>query len=385
LKRAGSVQKKLRNFLSRPKVKRVVLCLVVILVLALAYSFVHWLMTPTKFIPVTGRGRRGPILPPLKVREQTWLKRLAALDQEKLIPYMEDYQSRFLSFEVNVLRPAFTPKIIGVIEPTPASYVEPDTEDDYLRNTRFNNHMDARWGIKHVSRNYTIMGAALTAIFKGWSRFCEEHDLIYWLAHGTLLGWSWNQYNLPWDVDIDIQTTLEELRTKMVPLNQTEHEGRFFFDVNPHFVHRGYQTGTNKIDARYIDMRTGLYIDITAVALNVTNDLYQCKSIHYHRGQDLFPLQHTFYEGVVTWIPNNVTGILLTEYGRKVGLPVFRVWRSDTSWYFNLNVGLWLQTSKIDAMRFLTYVEKYTPVKNLEPLENASSVMDFYVHKDYTL
>jgi len=222
------------------------------------------------------------------------------------------------------------------------------------------------------------MASALKAIFRGWSRFCEEHNLIYWLAHGTLLGWSWNQRNLPWDVDIDVQTTLEELSTKMVDLNQTLHEERFFFDVNHHFINRNYQTGTNKIDARYIDKRTGLYIDITALALNVSNGLFQCKSIHYHTKEELFPLQQTLYENVTTWIPQNVSSILEREYGKKVALPVFRVWRSDTTWYFNPNKKSWRKTSKIEAMKFFDYfASTEVPTKNPNT-QNATRLMDFY-------
>ena len=42
-------------------------------------------------------------------------------------------------------------------------------------------------------------------------------------------------------------------------------KGRYFLlDVNPHFTYRGKDDYLNFIDARWVDMESGLYIDITA-------------------------------------------------------------------------------------------------------------------------
>jgi hypothetical protein len=57
---------------------------------------------------------------------------------------------------------------------------------------------------------------------------------------------------------------------------------------------------------------------------------------------------------------------------------VFRVWRSDTTWYFNPNKKSWRKTSKIEAMKFFDYfASTEVPTKNPNT-QNATRLMDFY-------
>jgi hypothetical protein len=41
--------------------------------------------------------------------------------------------------------------------------------------------------------------------------FTEKHGFPYWIAHGTLLAWHWNQDIMSWDDDIDLQVPGEVL------------------------------------------------------------------------------------------------------------------------------------------------------------------------------
>jgi hypothetical protein len=77
---------------------------------------------------------------------------------------------------------------------------------------------------------------------------------------------------LPWDVDADFQVAEVDMHFLARYYNMTTYyytskampQGRFYLlDINPHFTHRELDDWRNAIDARWIDMDSGLYIDIT--------------------------------------------------------------------------------------------------------------------------
>lgn len=82
---------------------------------------------------------------------------------------------------------------------------------------------------------------------------------------------------MPWDFDADVQVTEPDMYYLAAYHNMTTYyykygnmeKGRFFLlEVNPYFKHRGQDDVLNVIDARWIDMSTGLFIDITAARYN---------------------------------------------------------------------------------------------------------------------
>lgn len=96
--------------------------------------------------------------------------------------------------------------------------------------------------------------------------------------HGTLLGWYWNQRVLPWDSDLDVQISESNLFYLAAYYNMTTfryHRRNYLLEINPHFRDergdwkkkdgRNKMNKLNKIDARWIDVKTGLFIDITGV------------------------------------------------------------------------------------------------------------------------
>lgn len=71
-------------------------------------------------------------------------------------------------------------------------------------------------------------------------------------------------------------------RTPLVP------EGReYLLEVNPHYVNREQTDTLNKIDARWIDTESGMFIDITTVRYNLTHPaglgVLSCKDGHEFR------------------------------------------------------------------------------------------------------
>ncbi|KAH3688086.1 hypothetical protein WICPIJ_000928 [Wickerhamomyces pijperi] len=249
--------------------------------------------------------------------------------------------------------------------------------------------------------------STLHRIARSWARFTNSHHITTWLAHGSLLGYFFNGLILPWDDDLDVQVSAEGF-WELVRWNQTVvvdyqdysnsgYIGAYLIDVNPFFYKRE-RNPDNKIDARFIDLRTGLYIDIT-VLTNEINDLetlsgldsgrsvelyklfdsqfeqiqtqtqpqYQsdilhrinstaerqsllsCKDYHFYTAEELSPLIPTVFEGEILYVPNNIESLLLREYGRKsLYLMDFNrfefdkmenIWKSSTV-PFEINSGL---------------------------------------------
>lgn len=73
---------------------------------------------------------------------------------------------------------------------------------------------------------------------------------------------------LPWDSDIDVQMTNTTVDFLASYYNMTVHTFKkrdFLLEVNPKYTDPSYSDYLNVIDARWIDIDTGLFIDITAV------------------------------------------------------------------------------------------------------------------------
>ena len=139
---------------------------------------------------------------------------------------------------------------------------------------------------------------------------------------------------LPWDWDIDTQmssSTLEYIGTHMnhsfhtYTAASSESHNRsvtrtYLLDVNPHAVERERGDGFNIIDARWIDVHNGLYIDITGLSEthpDVQPGIWSCKNLHRYRVRDLYPMRETTYEGTIAKVPYAYDRILLEEYEEK--------------------------------------------------------------------
>ncbi|KAK6461745.1 regulator of cell wall mannosyl phosphorylation [Scheffersomyces coipomensis] len=125
---------------------------------------------------------------------------------------------------------------------------------------------------------------SLHRLLKNYLNFCRKNGIVTWVAHGSLLSWYWNGMGFPWDNDIDVQMPIVHLHKLAQCYNQTliventldskdefDGMGRYFVDVGSSITYRKAGNGNNNIDARFIDIDTGLYIDITG--LSETDDL----------------------------------------------------------------------------------------------------------------
>lgn len=118
----------------------------------------------------------------------------------------------------------------------------------------------------------------LNAMIRTFQKFTYNNGLLSWLGHGTLYGYIYNAQTFPWDNDFDLQMPITHLNYLAQYFNQSliledprYGNGRFIVDVGDSITVRENGNGKNNIDARFIDVDTGLYIDITG--LSVSSDL----------------------------------------------------------------------------------------------------------------
>lgn len=131
---------------------------------------------------------------------------------------------------------------------------------------------------------------------------------------------------LPWDYDLDTQVADATLHHLGEVHNQTRYrytssdgnvQREFLLDVNPWIWQRDRGDGANIIDARWIDTRNGLFIDITGLSEihpDTHPGVWSCKNYHMYRTAELYPMRETMFEGVMAKVPYEYDKILVDEY-----------------------------------------------------------------------
>lgn len=187
-------------------------------------------------------------------------------------------------------------------------------------------HYDQRFFHSEIA--YDEHRGVLSDLVRSYMATMDAHGVETWLAHGTLLGWWWSGRVMPWDYDLDVQVSNDTMEWLGRRLNRTEHPYRapvdaasktYLLDVNPHHVDVTRGDGKNIIDARWIDMANGMFIDITALRERdpAAPGVWSCKNAHRYASQDLWPMRLTDFEGARVRVPYSVGSILSAEYGEK--------------------------------------------------------------------
>ncbi|KAG2732248.1 hypothetical protein G9P44_004665 [Scheffersomyces stipitis] len=171
-------------------------------------------------------------------------------------------------------------------------------------------------------------------MIRAWFQFAETTGYASWINHGSLLGWIYNGVNMPWDTDVDIQMPIAQIdklgryhNNSLILENARYGNGKYYLLVAPTYLK--YGNGRNFVDARFIDINSGLYIDISAV--QYTDQLppnteqsdgqdsdqlwVHCKNWNWNSLDEILPLRHTYFEGGSAYIPKKVTQIISNKYG----------------------------------------------------------------------
>ncbi|KAF4442835.1 hypothetical protein F53441_11625 [Fusarium austroafricanum] len=196
----------------------------------------------------------------------------------------------------------------------------------YFKEPTDHSHYDARYF--HDALEHEAQNAGIKVLMQTYLATFRDLGIQTWLMHGSLLGWWWGKKVMPWDLDADVSVTEADMHFLAAYYNMTvyyyEYEncpnGCFFqLDVNPYYIHRGRDDELNHIDARWIDMQTGQFIDITAVRYDPGHErgegvMYD-KHDHEFKDKYIFPLLETTFEGLQVKIPYRYKDFLESEYG----------------------------------------------------------------------
>lgn len=187
-----------------------------------------------------------------------------------------------------------------------------------------------------------------------WLYFSFNAGAISYPAHGSLLSWYWNSMVFPWDGDVDVILPIQDLSNLCMNYNssliiQSPSDGfnKYYLDCTSSLPVREHGNGANNIDARFIDVDTGMYIDLTGLAvsgdpgmpenakkhfglveaesdpnanfydIHDKNDIYNCRNFHFYSHSELSPLRFTMMEHAPAFVPSNIKQSLISEYNKK--------------------------------------------------------------------
>lgn len=150
--------------------------------------------------------------------------------------------------------------------------------EGYTIGEGFGSKLDYRFYDLELLDKYDLKSVKLQQLIRGWIHFARILGVNWWLTHTSLIGWYWNGFHLPFEARATVQVPIGDIFDKLIPHNQSiifdykdstsGHYGSFFLDINPFSINGGNDAdGKNKVnlmDARFIDMSTGLVLDISA-------------------------------------------------------------------------------------------------------------------------
>lgn len=217
-------------------------------------------------------------------------------------------------------------------------YISPSLTSSYFREHPTSVHHDVRFAAADTTAHTKLGADELIQLVASFHQTMRGLGIRPWLVHGTLLGWYWGQHVLPWDVDIDVHLFVHDFVFLAENYNMTVHPfgggSRYLLDINPAGVtvcdlDNLREDGADVIDARWINMDKGTFVDVTAVWPDRRkNDgvfIFRARDGHTYPRDEVYPLRPSTLDGIDVYIPQTPRAVLAREYGEMaLTMPVFR-------------------------------------------------------------
>lgn len=163
----------------------------------------------------------------------------------------------------------------------------------------------------------------LNSMIRTFQKFTKSNGIVSWLGHGTLYGHIYNGQTFPWDNDFDLQMPIKHLNYMAQHFNQSliledprEGNGRYMLDVSSSITVRTQGNGNNNIDARFIDIDSGLYIDITGLSVSSDPIDHAIKKYYEKKAKEMhfdWKKERTYIENDVELTPENIHKFNITQ------------------------------------------------------------------------
>lgn len=306
-------------------------------------------------------------------------------------------------------------------------------DDDKNRDREWGWHYD--WRFFNGALNYDRdgwterelvirTGTILDRLLRNWYRFAEEKGIVTWIMHGPLLSWYWDGLMFPFDNDIDIQMSAVELARLARDYNQTlivedpsEGYGKYLIDIGTFIHNRDISLNSNHIDGRFVDVDSGIYIDITGLGKSKANppeeynnnelvnihkefhdenaEVYNDRRKHFYTLDQLSPLRYSMLGGVPVYIPSTITNRIVFEYSN--GLVNYEF----NDWYYVTRLNLWLKQdqvikafnekqikndkNEIDKQKLLSKINNISDKEIMKLLNQDDEILiEYYLTKELT-
>lgn len=187
------------------------------------------------------------------------------------------------------------------------------------------------WRFFNKKLNNLNKRKALHGVVENYLQLCSNLGITTWLSPDSLTSWTYNGLMGPWEDTVRFELPAEDLNRLATGFNYSlvigdpkNTTGGYLMDISPWYLERAVQhtveASPDAADGRFVDIRTGIYIEIAGVAQvpDVPEEIlekYQDKDLdsyvftgfgnHWYL-PDLLPLNKTLYEGKQALVPKTL-------------------------------------------------------------------------------
>ncbi|CAF1151522.1 unnamed protein product [Rotaria sordida] len=176
----------------------------------------------------------------------------------------------------------------------------------------------------------------LLSIFHAWTHFAYIHNIEYWIAYGTLVGYVQRRGLLPHDSDTDILMLAQDTQ-QLVPFSDVNFSSIYEIKVHPQWSFVGYANrsyfplqGIHFIapNARFIHRKLRYHVDIWPIydyhpdqLKNTTNPMKTLTEYSRYYTWISSPIEWTFplkpctFSGIKVWCPAMPEKLVTMLYG----------------------------------------------------------------------